>query len=152
MSLVLGLEHSCPWPRECLSLERLSLALASDFFVSLALASSLVSSTPPLLFVLPVSIKARATMSLTLTFAITCLRKDECRADNDDKLGEFTHPVGHVFTAHATFDVVTNLATKITLLVPGWTLGTAVPITTSTKITHKSPLIRYFTLTRNSSS
>ena len=48
VSLVLGLEHSCPWPRECLSSERLSLALASDFFVSLALASSLVSSTPPL--------------------------------------------------------------------------------------------------------
>ena len=48
--LGLGLEHSCPWPRECLSLERLSLALASDFFVSLALASSLVSSTPPLIF------------------------------------------------------------------------------------------------------
>ena len=58
--LGLGLEHSCPWPRECLSSERLSLALASDFFcvlglglgfffVSLALASSLVSSTPPLL-------------------------------------------------------------------------------------------------------
>ena len=48
--LCLGLEHSCPWPRECLSSERLSLALAlaSDFFVSLALASSLVSSTPPL--------------------------------------------------------------------------------------------------------
>ena len=47
MSLVL--EHSCPWPREGLSSERLSLA--SDFFVSLvlALASSLVSSTPPLL-------------------------------------------------------------------------------------------------------
>ena len=44
VSLVLGLEHSCPWPRECLSSERLSLA--SDFFVSLA--SSLVSSTPPL--------------------------------------------------------------------------------------------------------
>ena len=42
--LGLGLEHSCPWPRECLSSERLSLA--SDFFVSLA--SSLVSSTPPL--------------------------------------------------------------------------------------------------------
>ena len=39
VSLVLGLEHSCPWPRECLSSERLSLALAS----------SLVSSTPPLL-------------------------------------------------------------------------------------------------------
>ena len=48
--LGLGLEHSCPWPRECLSSERLSLALASDFFVSLALASSLVSSTPPLFF------------------------------------------------------------------------------------------------------
>ena len=45
--LGLGLVHSCPWPRECLSSERLSLA--SDFFVSLALASSLVSSTPPLL-------------------------------------------------------------------------------------------------------
>ena len=42
--LGLGLEHSCPWPRECLSSERLSLA--SDFFVSLALASSHVSSTP----------------------------------------------------------------------------------------------------------
>ena len=32
--LVLGLEHSCPWPR--------------IFFVPLALASSIVSSTPPL--------------------------------------------------------------------------------------------------------
>ena len=30
---VLGLEHSCPWPREGLSSERLSLT--SDFFVSL---------------------------------------------------------------------------------------------------------------------
>ena len=51
MSLVLGLglEHSCPWPREGLSSERLSLALPRIFFVSLALASSLVSSTPPLL-------------------------------------------------------------------------------------------------------
>ena len=53
MSLVLGLglEHSCPWPRESLSSERLSLAL--DFFVSLALvlASSLVSSTPPLIII-----------------------------------------------------------------------------------------------------
>ena len=48
VSLVLGLEPSYSWPRECLSSERLSLALASDFFVSLALASSLVSSTPPL--------------------------------------------------------------------------------------------------------
>ena len=46
--LGLGLEHSCSWPRECLSSERLSLA--SDFFVSLAWASSLVSSTPFLVF------------------------------------------------------------------------------------------------------
>ena len=46
--LGLGLEHSCPWPRECLSSEGLSLALALNFFVFLALASSLVSSTPPL--------------------------------------------------------------------------------------------------------
>ena len=38
MSLVLGLEHSCPWPRECLSSERLSLALASDFFWVLGLS------------------------------------------------------------------------------------------------------------------
>ena len=39
MSLVLGLvlEHSCPWPQECLSSERLSLALASDFFCVLGL-------------------------------------------------------------------------------------------------------------------
>ena len=43
--LGLGLEHSCPRPREVLSSKRLSLA--SDFFVSLA--SSIVSSTPPLL-------------------------------------------------------------------------------------------------------
>ena len=31
VSLVLGLEHICPWPREGLSSEGLSLALASDF-------------------------------------------------------------------------------------------------------------------------
>ena len=37
VSLVLGLEHSCPWPRECLSSERLSLTLASDFFCVLGL-------------------------------------------------------------------------------------------------------------------
>ena len=37
VSLVLGLEHTCPWPRECLSSERLSLALASDFFCVLGL-------------------------------------------------------------------------------------------------------------------
>ena len=36
VSMVLGLEHSCPWPR--------------IFFLSLALASSRVSSTPPLVF------------------------------------------------------------------------------------------------------
>ena len=35
--LGLGLEHSCPWPRECLSSEGLSLALASDFFCVLGL-------------------------------------------------------------------------------------------------------------------
>ena len=35
VSLVLGLEHSCPWPRECLSSER--LALASEFFCVLGL-------------------------------------------------------------------------------------------------------------------
>ena len=35
--LGLGLEHSCPWPQECLSSERLSLALASDFFCVLGL-------------------------------------------------------------------------------------------------------------------
>ena len=37
--LGLGLEHSCPWPREVLSLERLSLALAlaSNFFCVLGL-------------------------------------------------------------------------------------------------------------------
>ena len=33
VSLVLGLEHFCPWPREGLSSETLSLPLASDFFV-----------------------------------------------------------------------------------------------------------------------
>ena len=37
VSLVLGLEHSCLWPRECLSSERLSLALASVFFCVLVL-------------------------------------------------------------------------------------------------------------------
>ena len=46
--LGLGLEHSCSWPREGMSSEGLSLA--SDFFVSLALAWSLVSLTPPLQF------------------------------------------------------------------------------------------------------
>ena len=56
MCLVLGfgLEHSCPWPRECLSSERLSLALASDFFlcpwpcVLDSTSVSLVSSIPVL--------------------------------------------------------------------------------------------------------
>ena len=43
MSLVLGLglEHSCPWPREGLSSERLSLALASEFFCVLDLGLGL---------------------------------------------------------------------------------------------------------------
>ena len=35
--LGLGLEHFCPWPWEVLSSERLSLALASDFFCVLGL-------------------------------------------------------------------------------------------------------------------
>ena len=48
VSLVLGLEHSCPWPREGLSLEEPSLA-SDCFCVCLALASSLMSSTPPVL-------------------------------------------------------------------------------------------------------
>ena len=50
VSLVLGLgpEHSCSWPREGLSSKGQSLAL--DFFVSLALASSIVFSTLPLFF------------------------------------------------------------------------------------------------------
>ena len=41
--LGLGLEHSCPWPREGLSSERLSLALAlaSDFFCVLGLGLGL---------------------------------------------------------------------------------------------------------------
>ena len=52
--LGLGLKHSCRWPREGLSLaSRWSVlgraVIGLGFFVSLALASSLVSSTPPLL-------------------------------------------------------------------------------------------------------
>ena len=45
--LGLGLEHSCPWPWECLSSERLSLALASDFFcvVGLGLEPCVLDST-----------------------------------------------------------------------------------------------------------
>ena len=47
VSLVLGLGpvHSCPWPRECLSSERLSLALASDFFCVLGLEPCVLDST-----------------------------------------------------------------------------------------------------------
>ena len=50
LSLVigLGLESSCPWPRKGLSSGNRCLAMASNFFVSLA--SSVVSSTPPLIF------------------------------------------------------------------------------------------------------
>ena len=43
--LGLGLEHSCPWPRECLSSESLSLALASDFFCVLGLEPYVLDST-----------------------------------------------------------------------------------------------------------
>ena len=47
VSLVLGLgfEHSCPWPRECLSSEWLSLALASDFFCVLGLEPCVLDFT-----------------------------------------------------------------------------------------------------------
>ena len=41
--LGLGLEHSCPWPRECLFSERLSLA--SDFFCVLGLEPCVLDST-----------------------------------------------------------------------------------------------------------
>ena len=41
----LGLEHSCPWPRECLSSERLYLALASDFFCVLGHGPCVLDST-----------------------------------------------------------------------------------------------------------
>ena len=51
--LGLGLEHSCPWPRECLSSERLSLA--SDFFCVLGLGLGLepcvLDSTSGILFI-----------------------------------------------------------------------------------------------------
>ena len=43
--LGLGLEHSCPWPQECLSSERLSLALAEDFFCVLGLEPCVLDST-----------------------------------------------------------------------------------------------------------
>ena len=42
VSLVLGLEHSCPWPRECLSSEGLSLAL--DFFCFFGLEPCVLDS------------------------------------------------------------------------------------------------------------
>ena len=40
--LSLGLKNSCPWPRECLSSERLSLALVSDFFLCPSLTPALL--------------------------------------------------------------------------------------------------------------
>ena len=46
VSLVLGLQHSCPWPREGLSSEACPWPWSRILFVFLA--SSLVSSTPPL--------------------------------------------------------------------------------------------------------
>ena len=47
MSLVLGLglEHSCPWPRECLSSERLSLALAFFCVRGIGLEPCVLDST-----------------------------------------------------------------------------------------------------------
>ena len=56
VTLVLGLEHSCPWPRECLSSERLSLALAlaSDFFLCpWPWPRALCPRLPPLTLALP---------------------------------------------------------------------------------------------------
>ena len=41
----LGLEHSCPWPRECLSSEGLFLALAADFFCVFGLEPCVLDST-----------------------------------------------------------------------------------------------------------
>ena len=45
--LVLGFKHFCPWPREGLSTEGVSLTLASDFFcvLSLGLEPSVLDST-----------------------------------------------------------------------------------------------------------
>ena len=43
--LGLGLEHSCPWPREGQSSESRSLALASDFFCVLGLELCVLDST-----------------------------------------------------------------------------------------------------------
>ena len=43
--LGLGLEHSCPWPREGRSSESRSLALASDFFCVLGLELCVLDST-----------------------------------------------------------------------------------------------------------
>ena len=73
--LGLGLEHFCPWPRECLSSERLSLAL--DFFVSLALASSLVSSTPPLIIISSLNYTLPRGSTKRLSKTKRCLNKTE---------------------------------------------------------------------------
>ena len=43
----LGLDHSCPWPREGLSSKSRSLALAQNFLEAFALASNVGSLTPP---------------------------------------------------------------------------------------------------------
>ena len=70
---VLGLEHSCPWPREGLSSERLSLALASDFFcvLGLGLAPCVLDSTSvhfsPLAFSTFVLVSSSSTTSTTTT-------------------------------------------------------------------------------------
>ena len=70
--LGLGLEHSCAWPRECLSSKGCPWPWPRIFFVSLA--SSLVSSTPPLLLISPIQTVHFATQRIhspfkTVTFA-----------------------------------------------------------------------------------
>ena len=72
--LGLGLEYSYPWPRKRMSSVRLSLALALPriLFVSLALASSLVSSTPPLFNTIDINL---IRIQLALSFIVLNVAK-----------------------------------------------------------------------------
>ena len=73
--LGLGLEHSCPWPRECLSSERLSLALASDFFCVLGLELCVLDSTSAQQFYLLRTISLLVIFFCNLTFFFFFLTK-----------------------------------------------------------------------------